>query len=323
LIIDNTWCCFSLCKTVENLFIEIGQVATFSGDTLQSSLIDVGGCKPYNGYCTDNESTVIWSPKNMKYVCPYEYKGNFTGKHWRLSVIIDDLQAALKVQKNGVFCPETDLLKMTEQGIALKIDNSGFDFSIKTPNKNISDFDPINSKLSYLEYKIREFENKNFKSLWYELCNNAQRFLDTVWQFLQYDPTFGARLFLRTNDIIADFAGDALIVHKCHNVTASKIFKDFQIDGKCYKFLPVLVDNKVYFVPPGTKDLVLSSPIVDCNQRHIPIFKHNSKWFTSTGEVHVSKLPFEITRTSNPEMFYFNAPALFHDKLALAPLDFV
>jgi len=114
---------------------------------------------------------------------------------------------------------------LTEQGIALKIEN----YPIAPTNKiNISatdNSDPVNAKLTYLEYKIREFENKNFRTLWLELCNSAQRYLDVVKQMLRYDATLGARLFLRTDGIVAEFTGDALTVWKCQQVTETKIFQ--------------------------------------------------------------------------------------------------
>uniref|UniRef100_A0A915J9T3 Uncharacterized protein n=1 Tax=Romanomermis culicivorax TaxID=13658 RepID=A0A915J9T3_ROMCU len=45
------WCCFDNCQTVENLIVEEGQVASWDGNNLISTLGDLGGCKANAGHC--------------------------------------------------------------------------------------------------------------------------------------------------------------------------------------------------------------------------------------------------------------------------------
>uniref|UniRef100_A0A915LDX2 Uncharacterized protein n=1 Tax=Romanomermis culicivorax TaxID=13658 RepID=A0A915LDX2_ROMCU len=78
--------------------------------------------------------------------------------------------------------------------------------------------DPINPKLQYLYDKIMEQESRIFKAVWMELCHAAEKHLAMIWQLLKLDPTLGARALLQCNDIVASFAGQALMIWECSPV---------------------------------------------------------------------------------------------------------
>jgi hypothetical protein len=118
----------------------------------------------------------------------------------------------------------------------------------------------INSKLNYLEHKIREREIENFSHVWLELCRYVQRYLDNIWQVLQFDATLGARAFLQRTDIIGEFTEDVLTIWPCRSINVSRIYSDYKINNTCYKYLPVKIDNVTMFASPGGIDLVEYSP---------------------------------------------------------------
>uniref|UniRef100_A0A915J592 Uncharacterized protein n=1 Tax=Romanomermis culicivorax TaxID=13658 RepID=A0A915J592_ROMCU len=113
--------------------------------------------------------------------------------------------------------------------------------------------DPINPKLQYLYDKIMEQESRIFKAVWMELCHAAERHLAMIWQLLKLDPTLGARAFLQRNDIVASFAGQALVIWECSPVRPDHVYWDYQSQGR------------LMFAVPGTKDIVSRSPMVNCN----------------------------------------------------------
>ena len=62
-------------------------------------------------------------------------------------------------------------------------------------------------------------ERRDFRTVWLALCNIAQHQLQLTWQLLCIDPTLGARAILGSEDITATFAGEALMIWKCKQVT--------------------------------------------------------------------------------------------------------
>ncbi len=62
LTVEYSWCCTDHCKSVRNLIIEKGQIATFDGRHLSSVLGDIGGCHARSGVCFNTDSTIVWEP---------------------------------------------------------------------------------------------------------------------------------------------------------------------------------------------------------------------------------------------------------------------
>jgi len=120
--ITYTWCCHDVCSSADNFFIEEGEAAAWTSDKITSNLGDTGGCLATSGNCSTNSHEIlVWDKNKFANICPYVFKGNYSGKHYRLTVIIDELQAALKISKGFVNCTNLPLLRQTEQGIALDI----------------------------------------------------------------------------------------------------------------------------------------------------------------------------------------------------------
>ena len=177
-----------------------------------------------------------------------------------------------------------------------------------------TDADPTNSKLQYLLHRIVALEQRSFTQVWLALCNLANRQLAMIWQLLAIDPTMGARVLLNRSDISAKFAGDVLMVWQCDKVTPEKVFHDYNFNGSCYEDMPVMVNNKLWFVAPGKTDIMPNSLKVDCHHRIHGVYLGASGWQTSTGKIHVAKLPVELSWKGMQKFFTFKAPSLFRQK---------
>lgn len=66
-----------VCTTIENFFLEKGEIATLNGQTIASNLGDVGGCVVAAGLCTNGDGTIIWMPQVFSKICAYTVLGRY------------------------------------------------------------------------------------------------------------------------------------------------------------------------------------------------------------------------------------------------------
>ncbi|VDO82411.1 unnamed protein product [Heligmosomoides polygyrus] len=78
------------------------------------------------------------------------------------------------------------------------------------------------------------------------------------------NPTWAARILLSRTDISAIRTTEGLAVTRCQQVTANFTFNNHEINETCYMLTPVLVEAELWFLVPGTKDLIESSPTAPC-----------------------------------------------------------
>ncbi|MCP3681205.1 MAG: hypothetical protein GY861_00810, partial [bacterium] len=149
--------------------------------------------------------------------------------------------------------------------------NSLSNLSLQT--KLSFDPDPVNSKLEYLMEKVQEIDFRSFRELWFHLCNLAERQLWILHQLFKIDPTLGARALMQRDDIHASFAGEVISVWECRNVTPDAIHWSGRVQNICYEYIPVEYQKQLWFVSPGSQDLVSSSPVVDCEHRIPLVYK--------------------------------------------------
>lgn len=118
--IQYEWCCKDKCKTVSNLIIEVGQMATIDGHTFASDLGDVGGCHPGAGRCTLADGVLIWAPQNFANFCKYKFLGTYDAEINLAHVVINTLQSALTISVPFTGC-NFQSSYLTEQGVVLKL----------------------------------------------------------------------------------------------------------------------------------------------------------------------------------------------------------
>jgi len=321
--IDFKWCCTTRCSSVMNFVLEIGQVASWTLDTMSTDLGDLGGCSPRSGNCRLDDSTVVWNTTKFDKFCPMELKGHYNATLADEFLVIQQLQSAFSFDKPFTECEEIGSnAQLTDQGVVVKFDQAHLDLAAAHPltqavdNVGTGSWDPANAKLNYLEERIVRMEIENFQAVWTEMCRQGQRYLDLIIQLLRLDATTGARAYLQRSDISAAYTGDALTIWSCTPVAPTKIHYDYRVNDDCFRDLPVQVGDKVYFAVPGGPDLHAYSTPTDCNHQFAGIFKRNDEWRTETGPTHVSYVPLEINWNESVQVFQFKTPPVFHDRLA-------
>uniref|UniRef100_A0A915IC61 Uncharacterized protein n=1 Tax=Romanomermis culicivorax TaxID=13658 RepID=A0A915IC61_ROMCU len=115
------WCC-THCSSIDNLIIEEGQVASWDGNSLISTLGDLGGCWVTSDHCVLQDGVVIWDEIPFQRVYTFGFENFYKIKLIDPRMIIDDLQVAFYIQNATSFshknCPGFDEHTFrTEQGI--------------------------------------------------------------------------------------------------------------------------------------------------------------------------------------------------------------
>lgn len=101
-------------------------------------------------------------------------------------------------------------------------------------------------------------------------------------------------------------------------MTPAAIHWSGKINDTCYKYTPVqLVSNgPLYFVSPGSSDLVTDSPTIECSHAPPHYFEGvDGQWHSAAGPVHVTTVPLELTWKGMWDTFTFKAPSLFSNQL--------
>ncbi|VDO90857.1 unnamed protein product [Heligmosomoides polygyrus] len=78
------------------------------------------------------------------------------------------------------------------------------------------------------------------------------------------NPTWAARILLSRKDVSARRVADGLAVTRCQQITANHTLLNHEVNGTCYIMMSVLVGDQLWFVLPGTTDLIESSPTIPC-----------------------------------------------------------
>jgi hypothetical protein len=330
--VEFKYCCYEHCNSASNLFIETGTVGTMDGVTLSSDLGDVGGCRSSSGQCTNSEGTILWDSSVLHTPCPYELSKTYNATISGPYVIIDSAQISLSVIRQTPTCGLGRAFH-TAQGAIVRIpDNTPTHETIihhwmhihkpSTTPDIVNDTDPINAKLQYLQTILIKSQRTHFRTVWLELCRAAERHLHLIWQLLRIDPTLGARALTMQESIHAAFAGDALMIWQCRQVIPTHIYWNQTLNDKCYDYLPVEIDNETMFVVPGSRDVIAEAPPVSCAHHVSVVYYHannrtnKTQWQSSSGPIHVAQVPLPVQWRGDWKLFTFDAPALFHDKLA-------
>ncbi|EYC08294.1 hypothetical protein Y032_0067g95 [Ancylostoma ceylanicum] len=118
------------------------------------------------------------------------------------------------------------------------------------------------------------------------------------------DPTLTARILLGRNDVAASHIKGELQITKCRQVIPTHVFTNHSVNGTCYTLTPVLLEDDIWFVIPGTQDLTQSSSITSCPYQEIQPLKTAHKL-----------LPPNTILNMNVPPFLFEAPPIFYRPL--------
>uniref|UniRef100_A0A915I6J7 Uncharacterized protein n=1 Tax=Romanomermis culicivorax TaxID=13658 RepID=A0A915I6J7_ROMCU len=98
---EYQWCCKSISTSATNLFMEVGQIASWEGQNVLSNWGDVGGCKATSRKWANQDGLIIWDEKAFKNVCPVVPKGKYVSTLHDMHAIIDEIQAAFEIKVNA------------------------------------------------------------------------------------------------------------------------------------------------------------------------------------------------------------------------------
>ncbi len=326
--VEYKWCCYDVANSVENFFLEIGEVASIDGQRLVTDLQDLSSCRPTSGNCQDREhGSTVWNGKVFKDECAYLFHGTYKAKISGMAVVIPEIQGAFSYSGNA-YPPDSDCVPedafYTDQGaVFLRFVNGSVPRqwlvkakkeheSLKKPDKEHEDLKSY--RRFYMYRKILEVERQQFGLLWQQLCLIRQSQLDQIWQWLRINPTMGIRALLGKDGLHAEWAGEALMFWECRNVTPAVIHESGKVNGTCYKYTPIQIisGGQLWFVIPGSRDLIDHSPVEDCSHTTPHIFKdEKGRWHSVHGPIQVTDLPLEMVWKGLWSAFTFSAPSLF------------
>ena len=232
--------------------------------------------------------------------------------------MIDKLQVAGELTKTRApECLPTGT-RVTRQNIFVKFHHQVPDLveeALIESNETIKS-DPINGRLMRFAYKLQDIENQEYLRLWHQLCTQAQHAYDILLQLFKLDATLGKRALLGRN-VSAEFVGDQIImVWSCRPIVPQEIYYNRKYDGECYAFVPLKYNGKLFFVAPGSTDVVQDSPKIACEHRTPSIRVEHGTFVTDSGQIHVSEFPYTLEWKASSFDFDFSSPVLFHDKLS-------
>jgi len=314
---DYVWCCATYCKNFTNIIVELGVLSTFDGQSLLSDLGHPDNCSISDKACFPETYVIVWERDSFQTYCPYISLGTYAGKLMNKYVLVEQGQGAFTLNHPVFICGRI-IGYQTEQGSLLQIEyqdeNSwqplrpDTSSSIRSTHPNDYDgFATLDSKLQFLYEKIRSIVTYNFRVLWLELCKGSSRYLHLIWQMLRLNPTLGARAFLNVSNIHAEFFGEVLVVWKCAEFSASEFFWNYTVNSRCYTFLPVLIESTIWFVIPGSRDIVSAAPVVDCHLKPAGIHRTTDGCTSNQGPVHVSEPSIQVIWDNRWKPYTFNA----------------
>lgn len=240
-----------------------------------------------------------------------------------LAVVVDVIQGAFsysgKQHPPGSGCVPESSFYMDQGGVFIKFTNTTPAFWSHVAKRPVSQNsveheDHEDYKRFFMFRKLLDIERQQFRLIWHQLCQIRQSQLDQARQLLRMDATMGLRALIGKENVHAKWAGEALVFWECRNVTASVIHVSGSFKGKCYEYTPVQLqpDGKLWFVSPGSNDLVESSPTVNCAESVNHYFQgDDGAWYSVHGPVHITELPIELVWKGLWSAFHFSAPSLF------------
>ena len=143
----------------------------------------------------------------------------------------------------------------------------------------------ITTKLQYLVDKIDQFEWQRFRQLWIQICSITNMQLQIIRQLIHIDTTAAARLLLKRNYIHARMVGQVLLIFPCTAVIVDYVLWNYQVADICYTATPVVVNESIYFITPGTRDLAPYSPKIPCHMVINGVHKEDDHWINYKGTI--------------------------------------
>jgi len=100
------------------------------------------------------------------------------------------------------------------------------------------------------------------------LCKQRQERLDILRTIVQANSAMGISVLLQRDDVTAERLGrsDIFAVTQCWKVIPERIIWSRKVDDKCYRDIPIIVDNYTLFADENTREVRGSSYETDCSR---------------------------------------------------------
>ncbi len=328
----------TVCSQATNFIMELGEVASRDGLTISSNLQGTEDCILAEGHCVLPTAVLIWSLRSITSFCPFQRKGIYPARFSDQFITIPQLHASYELTSVRGFSLHHCIPKqayLTKGGsvifwgvhvrnLAEELKDSISADDIPTELGRLQSFLEItdnedakmNQKLNYLVSFLDRTQIEQFQKEHLQFCLIEQRLWYLNLQMIQMNPTHGIRAALGRDDLTAEFRGDRLFVHQCHQVKVDTIYLDHKHPetGLCHTFLPVKAQEKVWFLIPGTRDLVSESPPLLCS---LVEHSHVSHHEISQINIHSTLI---FPKQHNVEIKSFSGPALYRARQYFPPV---
>ena len=160
----------------------------------------------------------------------------------------------------------------------------------------------LNTRLQFYDSQTEIRMRKNFETVFSRICDLHNKHLEIVRTLLKFDTTNAVRAWLNRHDLTANYRGEVLAIYQCDSVTPTKFYWDNKIEGKCYNNTPVEVNDKIFFIAQGSRDLIPISAEIKCSERIKPIYREHDNWRSIKGNESVisitNRLPLDYQKSS-------------------------
>lgn len=125
------------------------------------------------------------------------------------------------------------------------------------------------------------------------------------------DPTAAVRSLLKRKDISAKRVGDGLWITECRKLEVDIIHWDQKIDGRCYDLVPIEEKGKVWFLLPGSDDVIGWAQEIPCDNRPPTLRKDDDRWLGQENE-EITPQFLERPNRRTQGHFILRAPGTFN-----------
>ncbi|PAV90485.1 hypothetical protein WR25_22647 [Diploscapter pachys] len=172
----------------------------------------------------------------------------------------------------------------------------------------------VNTKIQYATHMLRLDIRAEFTRVYTQICHLREKHLNLLWAILQSNPTEGFRALTGDPSITAERVGlDTFLIRACTVMIPTTVHYDHRINNTCYKYLPVQLNDTVWYAPPGSRDLVPYSEKLPCTQVAATVYADQGEYHTHIGKIAVIKMgevPYVLANISQRTM---RAPLTFTD----------